>query len=237
MHRLARLGVVAILMVAVSLLAMAACSKPAADQVDRDRAAYLSQDSLVTAAVEPLTVHVGVVYDGDFGWDRSTVDAVVYRRAAGAPAPVPSLSDVAARVVAVLATARGGGWHIIYASCEPSDSIVAGPTGPTSTNQQADYVLVAYGYRIVDGVSYWLSVRSDAQVDGRGFIEVVLRAPNRSDTNDLFADRPAELTNHDTCIEGGPIPARKSTNGQPIVLAERLAHPAVGGDQGDPLSR
>jgi hypothetical protein len=211
-----------------AIAVLAGCQPgPTTSDVDRRRADAVRADPVFRAAVHEPTVRVGKVLGEDLGWDRTEVSAVLYERQATDPPPVPSPAEFESRVEATLAGVRQQGWTVLWASCAP-------PPEPGYPSSRWEWQ--AYGYRVADGVSYWLRLAGAAQRDGFARIDVLVRAPGARDRANLFADAPAGLPAGGTCVERPGVPGRPERDGAAIELAARRslpkAHPST-----DPSAR
>jgi hypothetical protein len=203
---------------------LAGCQpSPSTSDVDRRRADAVRADPVFRAAVHEPTVRVGKVLSEDLGWDRTEVSAVLYERQATDPPPVPSPADVETSVEATLSDARAQGWTVLWASCAP-------PPDPGYPSSRWEWE--AYGYRVADGVSYWLRLAGAAQRDGFARIDVLVRAPGARDRANLFADAPTGLPAGATCVERPGVSETPERDGAAIELAARRslpkAHPSTG---------
>ncbi len=83
---------------------------------------------------------------------------------------------------------------------------------------------LVFAYRIDRGVSYWAML--DARLDDptRGaVVDLVLRAPQHSDPENLFTDTPAGLRS--TCAEDARTTRRIEQSGTPVLLRDWLPFP------------
>ena len=85
---------------------------------------------------------------------------------------------------------------------------------------------LAAGYKIADGVSYWVLVAGARIVDGTAFVDVILRAPNARDSANLFPVEPEPVAADQTCAEDGTVATAIEQAGTPTMMRDWWPFPA-----------
>ena len=82
------------------------------------------------------------------------------------------------------------------------------------------------GYKITDGVSYWVLIAGALIVDGTGFVDVILRAPNARDSSNLFQVEPNPIGADQRCAEDGVVAPDIQQAGTPTMMRDWWPFPA-----------
>ena len=196
--------------------------------VDRSRADFLASDPIMYAALEPPEVRPGVVHNDMLGWNRTEVTARLFNSQGGLG---PTPGAVEQEVAAAVAVLRKGGWTIHWQMClpEPLYDITGTPIQdpiPIDVPRMPGHEWLAAGYKISDGVSYWVLVAGTRIVDGTAFVDVILRAPNARDSENLFAVAPDPLPEDQTCAEDGTVAPATEQAGTPTMMRDWWPFPA-----------
>ncbi len=119
---------------------------------------------------------------------------------------------------------RDNGWNIYFVACqpplkqgdpEPAKDLV----GPFPSEQW--WAFSAYGYKVAEGVSYFAALNGNGYLNGQVKIFLNLRAPNSTETSDLFADRPAAVASGESCVETKGLPESLAKTGAAVMVGER----------------
>jgi hypothetical protein len=85
-------------------------------------------------------------------------------------------------------------------------------------------VFTAFGFKVIDGVSYAVDIGAAADSTGYVGASVTMRAPNGHERiTDLFPDRPAAVTPTASCIESPADPTHVTEAG-PVLHVDDYAH-------------
>jgi len=216
---------------AVAALLLAGCGRAPAEptdvtsDVDRERAAYLTSEPLIQAAVEPPLVKPGIVHSNELGWVRTEVQAVLYESSGGTGPSPATVEDEVGKATNVL---RTGGWTVHWEMCLPPPQMVgmdasAPPTEapiPVGVNRADGYEWIAAAYKIDEGVSYFALVIGVLVDGGDAVVEALMRAPNARDPANLFTSAPAALDKDKTCAEDGKVPTAVEQAGTPTIIRD-----------------
>jgi hypothetical protein len=94
------------------------------------------------------------------------------------------------------------------------------PTGIWPIAAPEAWRYTAFGYKVIEGVSYAVDVGVSADASGVGN-SVSMRAPNGHErTTDLFTDRPPPVATADSCIESAAGPIALTSSGPVIHVGE-----------------
>jgi hypothetical protein len=222
-----------------ALLLLAGCPSPSASNgLDDDRLELLKAEPLVSRDPDPSAVH---------GWQNSKKVPPVRGHVTAKVLDVES-SDAAERArtesAKVINELRSNGWTMYLAACIPPrptatpsvdptvDAVTPSPTYNTvpllPENGDDDWLYLAFGYKTVEGVSFF------AQVDGygdilaptRASVWLILRAPYSGETStDLFPERPKALDRGAGCIESATPPTEFTVSGPKIAMSEHGPDP------------
>ncbi len=199
-----------------------------ASDVDRTRARLLSEEHIVRSAVGSAVITPGVVHNELLGWDRTEVTARVYTSEGGVgPTPEALEREVAAAVDML----RRGGWTIHWEMClpEPIYDLYGGLNEqpiPMEVPRMPGHEWLAAGYKIADGVSYWVLVAGARIVDGTAFVDVILRAPNARDSSNLLPVEPESVAAERRCAEDGIVTPDIQQAGTPTMMRDWWPFPA-----------
>lgn len=221
-------SVVALLVVA----GLAGCGGPppptdVTSDVDRERAAFLSADPILEQALSTPRVTPGLVHNEKLGWVRTEVTAQIFKTAGGSPTP----ESVEQEVARAAATLRRGGWLIHWEMCLPPPEInfmgmVEEDPIPIPVARAPGYEWLASGYKINNGVSYWVLLLGALGDDGEAVLEVLFRAPNARDAANLFDPEPVAVPVEQACAEDGRIGKDIEKAGTPTVMRDWWPFPA-----------
>ncbi len=148
----------------------------------------------------------GVVHNDLLGWDRTEVAARLQLRGRSGAQPEAVEHEVAAAVTLL----RNGGWTIHWQMCLPEPILdMLGELDeepiPMHVPRMPGHEWLAAGYKIADGVSYWVLIAGARIVDGTAFVDVILRAPNARDSANLFPVEPDPIAADQPCAEDGSV--------------------------------
>jgi hypothetical protein len=199
-----------------------------ASDVDRTRAQILSEEHIVRSAPGQPVVTPGVVHNDLLGWNRTEVTARVYTSEGGVgPTPEALEREVAAAVTML----RDSGWTIHWQMCLPEPvydmfgQLTEEPI-PMDVPRMPGHEWLVAGYKIADGVSYWVLVAGALIVDGTAFVDVILRAPNARDISNLFSVEPESIAADQRCAEDGTVATGIEQAGTPTMMRDWLPFPA-----------
>jgi hypothetical protein len=199
-----------------------------ASDVDRTRAEILADERIVRSALEPPVVTPGVVHNDLLGWDRTEVTARLYLSEGGQGPTPDAVEREFASAVAVL---RKAGWTIHWEMCLPDPvydmlgRLLEEPI-PMDVPRMPGHEWLAAGYKISDGVSYWVLVAGALIVDGTAFVDVILRAPNARDSSNLFPVAPEPIADGQACAEDGTVATDIQQVGTPMMMRDWWPFPA-----------
>src|SRR5262245_19485506 len=172
----------------------------AVTEVDRTRAAVLSNDPVLKTAVAPPQVTPGHIISAKLGWDRTEVRARLYAHKPATTGAGPTAGAVEKELATRITALRTEGWNVYWALClPPNPQAVAGqPMAtpepmPENVVRSEGYQWVVYAYKISSGVSYWSMLTAERLEGGDAWIDIVLRAPTSAEPSNLFVDRPKTL--------------------------------------------
>jgi len=207
------------------VLSTAGCpaAPPSADPTNQHRLDVLRVEPIVAeAAGTPGSVrgfHVGP--HGETR-TRGAVNVQLHPPGAGRD---PAAVEAGLR--AAVARLRTTGWTIsgVYCGAAPPTA----PSTPPGALDSADWMVT--GYKLVDGVSYGVTVTGAVIRTGAAgppIVQVRLRAPEASDPADRFTDRPPDAGSA-SCLDRPPPPPHADlTAGRLLVLADRWPPPVPG---------
>jgi hypothetical protein len=213
------------------LLALSACGGPPPEQtdvssdVDRQRAHLLASEPVLELAVSPPTVTVGLVHSSKTGWDRSEVYAELYQSAGGTIPDAVAVEQEFARATTRL---RESDWTVHWEMCLPPPVIDQRGTMlnpeqiPVPVPRLDGYEWLATAYKIANGVSYSALVVG-VRMEKEASVQILLRAPNARDTDNLFPEPPAAV--EQTCAEDGKVGEETEKAGTAVILRDWLPFP------------
>jgi hypothetical protein len=97
---------------------------------------------------------------------------------------------------------------------------------PIPVGRAPGYEWLAAGYKINNGVSYWVLVIGALGGDGEAVVEVMFRAPNARDEANLFNPEPAAVPTEQACAEDGRIGEQIEKAGTPTMIRDWWPFPA-----------
>ena len=226
-RRLRAAGLASSLLALAVLGSAAACgNEPAptdvASDVDRTRAQFLADERVVRSALGQPVVMPGVVHNDLLGWNRTEVTARVYSSEGGVG---PTPEAIEREVTAAVTMLRNGGWTIHWQMClpEPEYDVFGGLDEepiPMDVPRMPGYEWLVSGYKITDGVSYWVLIAGALIVDGTGFVDVILRAPNARDSANVFPVEPDPVAADRGCAEDGAVATAIEQVGTPTMMRD-----------------
>jgi hypothetical protein len=195
--------------------------------VDRERAAFLSNDPVLKLAVSPPHVKPGVVHSEKLGWDRTEVSAELYQTVGGTG---PTAETVEREVTEATTVLRDGGWKVHWEMCLPPpetdlSGMVTEEPIPVPIARAPGYEWLAGAYKISNGVSYWALVIG-VLGDGDAFVQILLRAPNARDEANLFRSEPAAVAMEKACAEDGKVSEQVEQAGEPTMIRDWWPFPS-----------
>jgi hypothetical protein len=195
--------------------------------VDRQRAAILSEDPVLKLAVAPPHVHPGVVHSEKLGWDRTEVTAELYQTLGGTG---PTALVVEQQVTEATSVLRQGGWKVHWEMCLPPPEVdlngmVNEDPIPVPIVRAPGYEWLAGAYKITNGVSYYALVIG-VLGDGDAFVQILLRAPNARDDANLFRSEPAAVAMEKACAEDGKVSEKVEQAGDPTMIRDWWPFPS-----------
>ncbi|GAB3813355.1 hypothetical protein [Micromonospora zhanjiangensis] len=213
-----RLRTAVVALPAVALLA--GCPADTTD-LDRDRVKAMLADPLVARDRKP---HAEAGYLAGRTPVRNTVVADVIGIRSTDPATAARIESTK-----ILNDLRGDGWVMYFAACvpppphggtaKPGAAVTGGPSSGPSPEARWSLVpkarsewwqYAAYGYKIVDGVSYFVRMDGVGRIDTHTTnVSVDLRmiAPHSTESVvDLFPDRPPAIPAGSGCLESATVP-------------------------------
>jgi hypothetical protein len=200
--------------------ALAGCPAPnATTRADRERLELLRDEARALNAEETLAVA---------GWQNSRRLPPARGHLLGRLAEVATADAVTVarqETAEAIGALRANGWTVYLVACVPpwtddepvdEDSVVPQPAFDAWT-------FVAYGYKVVDGVSYFVEVHgSGMQPPGRAAVSLRLIAPySRETVTDLFPDRPPATEVGASCVERATPLDGLAVLGTPTVMDEK----------------
>ncbi|MEO3743453.1 hypothetical protein [Plantactinospora sp. B5E13] len=163
-------------------------------KVDNERAELLAADPIFADAEKPVRVRPGWEIN-DTSWRRSEASAGLATWQAPVPGGISS-AEAESRVGALLQSVRDAGWTVLHTRC---------------ALEEGEREFVVFAYKVTSGVGLFLDLRAEVWSNGKGSASVELRAPNRRDPANPFADVPPGLAVGGSCIErpGDPDPVEE----------------------------
>jgi hypothetical protein len=206
-------------LVAVAAVLFGCPAPNASTGVDQSRLEVLQAEARAVNAAETTAVA---------GWQNSTRQPPVRGHV---HANIADIDTADAVTVARQETAkaidalRANSWTIYFVVCVPrrtdddvidADSVLPPPTFDAWT-------FVAYGYKIVDGVSYFVQVNGWGQPpSGKATVYLWLRAPYSKEADpDLFPDRPPATELGASCVEQAAPPDGLTELGTRTIMDEK----------------
>lgn len=184
--------------------------RPGESRVDQERVELLRGDPVLAGALEPPDAYPGwEINDGS--WNRSEVSAPLGLWRSPVPGGI-AVAEAERRIAEILATVRNTGWTLLHARC------ASGADG---------WRWAVAGYKVVAGVGIWFHLVAEIWPDGKGSSSILLRAPNRRDDANPFADAPAGLAAGQSCIERPGVVEPSEEDGVYLELASSYTEGAT----------